>query len=341
MAVQLLIRVLLLTSMAVIPNQFGTAKASADIGVCYGMLGNNLPPATEVINLYKHNNIGKIRLFDPDPSALQALRGSEIDVTVGIRNEDLAGLASNQDAVASWFAAHVEPYLNDIVFSNIAVGNEVIPGHLGQYVLPVMESLQAILDHKNLAGIKLTTVLPANALALSYPPSAAQFSDEAANDLRGIIRFMSTHGAPLMINVYPYFAYASDPVNVRLDYALFTATAPVVQDGNLSYHNMFDAIVDAFFWATEREGVSDVNIVVAESGWPSAGNGGFTTPELASTYAKNFVNHILSNAGTPKRPGPYVEGFIFAMFNENLKPAGVEQNFGLFYPNMNPVYPVF
>lgn len=154
-------------------------------------------------------------------------------------------------------------------------------------------------------------------------------------------RFLSAQGSPIMINVYPYFAYAADPVNIRLDYAQFTATSPVVQDGSLSYYNLFDAIVDAVIWAMEREGVTDVSVAVSESGWPSAGNGNYTNPDLASTYNKNFVNHISTNAGTPKRPKAFIEGFIFAMFNEDQKSAGVEQNFGLFYPNMNPVYNVF
>ncbi|KAK9282817.1 hypothetical protein L1049_011039 [Liquidambar formosana] len=131
----------------------------------------------------------------------------------------------------------------------------------------------------------------------------------------------------------PYFAYASDLVNVRLDYAQFTATGPMVQDGSLSYSNLFDAIVDAFHWAMEKEGIANVNVAVSESGWPSAGNGNLTTPELAQTCNKNFMAHVMSNR-TPKRPKEYIEGFIFSMFNENLKPPGVEQNWGLFEPNM-------
>ncbi|KAK0570985.1 hypothetical protein LWI29_009459 [Acer saccharum] len=118
-------------------------------------------------------------------------------------------------------------------------------------------------------------------------------------------------------------------------------TEPVVIDGDLKYYNLFDAMVDSFIWAMEKEGVSDVKVLISESGWPSAGNGKLTTPQLAATYNKNFKDHILSLKGTPKRPNMYIEGFIFATFNENQKPASVEQNFGLSYPNMEPVYPVF
>lgn len=144
-----------------------------------------------------------------------------------------------------------------------------------------------------------------------------------------------------MINVYPYLAYKSEPGNVRLDYAQFTATDTVVQDGDYSYRNMFDAMVDAFLAAMEKAG-GNVRVVVSESGWPSDGNGNATTSELAGTYNKNFMNHILAKEGTPRRPDEYIEGFIFAMFNENQKPSGEEQHFGLFYPNKqpSPVYDV-
>lgn len=178
-------------------------------------------------------------------------------------------------------------------------------------------------------------------LGISFPPSAGAFSDETTSIMFGILNFLSNTSAPLLVNAYPYFAYASDPMNVRLDYALFNATSPIVTDRGLTYWNMLDATLDAFHYAMEKCGVRDVDLVVSESGWPSAGNGVYTTPELAETYQRNFVKKFLERSGTPKRPKSYVEGFLFAMFNENLKPEGVEQNFGLFYPNGTQIYPLF
>uniref|UniRef100_A0A803P369 glucan endo-1,3-beta-D-glucosidase n=1 Tax=Cannabis sativa TaxID=3483 RepID=A0A803P369_CANSA len=338
--VVVLSQLLLLSTIFIITNQFGAAKAT-DIGVNYGMLGNNLPPAAEVINLYKKNGVSKLRLFDPDPAALAALKGSKIEVALDLKNQDLPIFASSPPALQQWFAQNVEPYLNDIDFPYLVVGNEVIPGDLGHYVWPVMMSLQNILDTKNLHGIKVTTTLPGTALSTSYPPSLGQFSAQAAADLKGVLSFLSSQGSPLMINVYPYFAYASDPAHVRLDYAQFTATEVVVQDGPYGYKNLFDAMVDSFVAAMESAGVPDVELVVSESGWPSAGNGELTTQALASTYNTNFIKHVSSGVGTPRRPNKRLEGYIFAMFNENLKSPGVEQNFGLFYPDMTPVYPVF
>lgn len=312
-----------------------------DIGVCYGMVASTLPSPTDVISLYKKYNIGKLRLFDPNPDALQALRGSGIDVTLGVRNEDIPSIAASVKGATSWFKTNVQPYLTDITFPFISVGNEAIPGGFANYIAPAMKNLQAVLNDQNLNDITVTTTVAAMVLGVSYPPSASVFSPEARGALLGVINFLSIRRSPLMVNVYPYFAYASDPDNVRLDYALFTAEDPVVFDGNLSYYNLFDAVVDSFYWAMEKQGVNNVGVAVSESGWPSAGNGNYTTRELASTYNNNFKQHVLSNAGTPKRPGAYIEGFIFAMFNEYLKPAGIEQNWGLFYPNMEPVYRVF
>ncbi|KAL3532686.1 hypothetical protein ACH5RR_006207 [Cinchona calisaya] len=312
-----------------------------DIGVCYGMVADNLPSATEVISLYKKYSIGKLRLFDPNPDALQALRGSDIDVTLGVKNQDIPIIAAGIEGATSWFTTNVQPYINDVTFAFISVGNEAIPGEFASNIARAMINLQAVLSDHNLNGITVTTTVATFVLGISYPPSASIFSPEAQSAMVDVITFLSIRGSPLMVNIYPYFAYASDPDHVRLDYVQFTAQDPVVVDGNLSYYNLFDAVVDAFYWAMEKQGVTNVGVAVSESGWPSAGNGDFTTPELASIYNKNFVQHVLSNVGTPKRPGAYIEGFIFAMFNENLKPNGVEQNWGLFYPNKEPATQVF
>lgn len=99
-------------------------------------------------------------------------------------------------------------------------------------------------------------------------------------------------------------------------------------------------MVDAFYWAMEKVGGTNVGVVVTESGWPSAGNGNFTSPDLARAYNTNLMNHVKHN-GTPKRPSSHIDTFIFAMLNEDLKQSGAEQNWGIFYPNMKPFYPLF
>ncbi|KAI6683622.1 hypothetical protein NL676_029535 [Syzygium grande] len=91
----------------------------------------------------------------------------------------------------------------------------------------------------------------------------------------------------------------------------------------------------------EKEGVSNVDVVVSKSGWPSAGNGNFTTLQLAQIYNENFEKKLLAKQATPKRPRHYLEGFIFSKFNEDQKPRGVDQNWGICYSDGEPVYSIF
>ncbi|RDX68080.1 hypothetical protein CR513_52969, partial [Mucuna pruriens] len=142
------------------------------------------------------------------------------------------------------------------------------------------------------------------------------------------------NGAPLLANVYPYFAYANDQQNIPLSYALFT------QQGNndVGYQNLFDAMLDSIYAALEKVGASNLQIVVSESGWPSQGGDGATT-DNAGTYYSNLISHASGGSGTPKRPGGSIETFLFAMFDENQKQgAETERHFGLFNPDKSPKY---
>lgn len=326
--------------VAFLHHRVAITEARLDVGVCYGMVADNLPSPATVVQLYKSNNIGKLRLFDPNAAALTALEGSGIEVSLGTLDQDLQSIASSVAAAKTWFDTNVQPYITDVNITYLTAGNEVVPGDLAQFVLPAIQNLQSVVNSYGYSGLRVTTVVATDTLGTSYPPSASTFSDAASATMVGIIEYLSSTGTPLMLNAYPYFAYASDPTDVRLDYAQFTATGPVVQDGPLSYSNLLDAIVDAYYWAMEKQGVTNVDLVISESGWPSAGNGAFTTPQLAQTYNQNLVKRFLANTGTPKRPNSSLGGFVFAMFNEDQKPAGTEQNFGLFYPSGTPVYNV-
>ncbi|TVU20017.1 hypothetical protein EJB05_36203 [Eragrostis curvula] len=311
------------------------------IGVNYGMIANNLPAPEQVISMYKAKNISYVRLFHPDTSVLSALRGSGIGVVLGTLNEDLARLASDASFAASWVASYVQPFAGAVQFRYINAGNEVIPGDLGAQVLPAMRNLESALRSAGVAGVPVTTAVATSVLGASYPPSQGAFSEAAAPVMAPIAAYLASKGAPLLVNVYPYFAYSTSGGKVALGYALLSsdsgAAASQVTDGGLVYTNMFDAIVDATHAAVEKAGVQGLELVVSETGWPSAGGDGATV-ENAAAYNNNVVRHV--GGGTPRRPGKPVETYLFAMFNENQKPEGVEQHFGLFQPDMSEVYHV-
>ncbi|RZC85688.1 hypothetical protein C5167_026368 [Papaver somniferum] len=310
------------------------------VGVNYGMVSDNIPPPDQVITMCKSRNIQRLRLFEPNPGALAALSFSGIEVILGTRNEDLPKLAVDPSYAKTWVETHVMPHIDTTLFKYISAGNEVIPGELANYVLPAMKNLDAALKAVG-RKIPVSTTVPSNVLGISYPPSAGKFSPVTAPVMEPIVAFLASESYPLLVNIYPYFAYIGNPKDISLDYALFNSEKVVVRDGALGYKNLFDAMVDAVYAALEKAGGSTVRIVLSETGWPSAGGDGLVaTINNAQTYNRNLISHLALSPGTPRRPRQDLETYIFALFNEDLKAVGTERNFGLFYPNMTEVYGV-
>ena len=101
---------------------------------------------------------------------------------------------------------------------------------------------------------------------------------------------------------------------------------------------MFDAQVDAVRTTLDAKGYKDVDIVVAETGWPHKGN-----PDEAGATVENvraFVSHLRSMSSTPRAPDKSVVTYIFAMYDEDLKPGKAsERYFGLFQTSLAETYP--
>ncbi|CAA0837080.1 O-Glycosyl hydrolases family 17 protein [Striga hermonthica] len=319
------------------------------IGINYGRIANNLPTPSQAVQLLKLRGMARVKIYDTDPTVLRALSGSRIKVTIDLPNELLSTAARSPSFALSWVQTNIIAYSPSTEIEAVAVGNEVFadPQNTTPFLLPAMYNIQNALIKYNLqAQIKVSSPIALSSLQSSYPPSAGSFRAELVNTVfKPMLDFLRKTGSPLMVNVYPFFAYESNTDVISLDYALFRPNPGKVDSlSGLRYFSLFDAQVDAVFSAMSALGYDDVPITVSETGWPSKGdqNEVGATASNAAEYNQNLVRHVLTGpAGTPLRPKAKLTVFLFALFNENQKPGPTsERNFGLFYPNGRKVYDI-
>ena len=304
-------------------------------------MANNLPPAEEVIDLYKASGIGRMRIYDPDQATLEALRGSNIELVIGVPNENIKSIANSVSSATYWVQNNILKYSKDVKFRYIVVGNEIDPSNdpTSIFVLPAMLNINAALASSNLQHhIKVSTAIQMNLLGSSYPPSSGAFSTSSISYITPIVNFLMDNEAPLLANVYTYFSYIHDLKSIDLSFALFTSPNVKVRDEKYEYQNLFDATLGALYAALEKVGGANLKVVVSESGWPSHGDVAASV-ENAQIYYKNLIKHV--SMGTPNRPNQALETYLFAMFDENQKgPAETERYYGLFTPDKQLKYQI-
>ncbi|OWM86706.1 hypothetical protein CDL15_Pgr015742 [Punica granatum] len=335
---------LLLRLLVLVIRLQASRAAPYPIGVNYGTVADNLPPPAQVAAFLKSSTtIDRVKIFDANPDILRAFASTGIAVTVTVGNGDIIPLA-DLPAAQSWVASNILPFHPATNINRITVGNEIHATHdntLISRLLPALKSLHSALELANVTGVEVTTPHSLGILSASEPPSTGLFRrgyDRAI--FAPILEFHRQTKSSFMVNPYPYFGFTAK----TLDYALFRPNPGVFDPATgINYTNMFDAQMDAVYTAMKRLGYSDVAISIGETGWPSVGDPA-TQPDVnvenAQSYNGNLVRHVNSGKGTPLMPNRTFETYIFSLFNEDLKPTVAEQNFGLFKPDLTPVYDV-
>jgi hypothetical protein len=103
-------------------------------------LGNDLPSEQEVVDFYKSNGIGRMRIYDPNQETLQAIRETNIELTLGVLIQTFKRLL--MPAANNWIQANILAYSPDVKFRYVSVGNEVKPSDdAAQFVLPAMRNI--------------------------------------------------------------------------------------------------------------------------------------------------------------------------------------------------------
>ncbi|GLJ46674.1 hypothetical protein SUGI_0983680 [Cryptomeria japonica] len=324
------------------------AEKGPGIGVNYGRVGNNLPSAKQAIKLLANTIVDKVKIYDSDPTVLQAFAHTGIGVVVCLENEKVQAVSESENAGQAWVSQRISPYYPATNIIQIMVGNEALTdtdGKISDALVPAMQNVHAALVSLNLADkIKVSTPHSMAVLESSFPPSAATFTPSLLPIMKPLLKFLEETGAPFMVNAYPYFAYRDNPKEVSLDYVLFGQSPGVKDPKGFTYNNMLDAQIDSVYSAMAALGHNDsIPVSISETGWPSKGDPADigVNPENARNYNTRVIKHVTSNAGTPMRPNRVIDTYIFALFNENQKPGPItERNFGLLQPDGSKVYDI-
>ncbi|KAL9391990.1 hypothetical protein Peur_015910 [Populus x canadensis] len=316
-----------------------------ELGINYGQIANDLPSPTLAAVLLQSLNVHRVKLFDADLNVLIAFSNSNIELTIGLGNEDIQKMTVPTEA-ENWIQQNVQPHIPQTKITCIAVGNEVFSSNDAQLMfnlLPAMKMIHNTLVNLGLdKQVMISTPHSFNILENSYPPSCGTFREDLAEYIKPLLSFLSQIKSPFFINAYPFFAYKADPTQISLDYVLFQPNKGMKDPNtNLLYDNMLYAQVDAVYSAMKTMGHTDIEVKISETGWPSKGDPDEvgSTPENARLYHSNLLKRIQEKQGTPAKPSVPIEAYVSALFNEDLRTGPTsERNYGLFYPDCSPVY---
>ncbi|MFS8008288.1 putative glucan endo-1,3-beta-D-glucosidase [Helianthus anomalus] len=323
------------------------------IGVNFGRVGNNLPPPSRSIELLQIMKAGRVKLYDADHEILQLLSTTNIEVTVMVTNEEISGIANNQQVADQWVHEHIINHYPATMIRYVLVGNEVLSYtstdqdmRIMRDLVPAMGRIRTTLKTLGINNIKVGTPLAMDIMESTFPPSSGVFKPEIVNHIVPLLNFLRGTNSFFFLDVYPFLSWADNPTGINLDYALFEGNQTFTDMGSgLTYTNLLDQMIDSVYFAMAKLGYNNVKIAIAETGWPHGGgsNQQGASKENAAKYNRNVIKKMAAvpPKGTPAQPGFIIPTFIFSMYDENEKTGPEsERHWGLLYPDGTPVYEV-
>lgn len=320
------------------------------MGLNIGTAVTNLPSTSDIVSILKLHQITHIRLHNAEPRILRALSNSPIEVMVTVTNEEVVGIGKSPATAAAWVNRKIVPYVPLTNITSIAVGNEILTKvpHVAPALVPSMRNLHKALVASNLNfKIKVSAPQSMDLIPTPFPPSAAIFDSGLNSTIHQLLEFLKKTDSYYMLNAYPYYGYVAGNGVFPIDYALFrplSRVKQIVDPNTLSrYVSMFDAMVDAAYFSIQVYNISEIPVVVTETGWPRMG--GSSEPDAtldnAETFNTNLIRRVLNGSGPPSMYHIPINTYIYELFDEDNRAGPVsDRNWGVFSSNGTALYPL-
>ncbi|KAL3621931.1 hypothetical protein CASFOL_034127 [Castilleja foliolosa] len=190
-------------------------------------------------------------------------------------NQLIPTISANQTLEVEWVRNNVLPFYPQSKIRYLLIGNEILsnqPNTTWFQLVPAMRKIRVSVKKFGLNKVKIGTPLAMDCLESSYPPSNGTFRSSVRGEvIEPLLQFLNRTKSFFFVDVYTYFAWASQPKQISLNYALLQPTNTTFTDPvtGLKYTNLLDQMLDALYFAMNRARYPNVRLFIAETGWPN------------------------------------------------------------------------
>lgn len=207
----------------------------------------------------------------------------------------------------------------------------------------VLNNIQKALLEVDFGGkiIKATINHFTDVLKSVRVPSKGDFNKNVKDIMIKTCKILNDTDAPIFLDLFPIYNVKMQ-FNNDLEFAFFENNSTnAFMDGKYMYKNIFEVMYDTFITALEKNGFSNMKVIVGQLGWPTDGIDGASI-DNAERFYKGFLNFHYSGKGTPRRPGP-IDTYLYNFADENripIKQGAFVRHWGIYRFDGEPKFNV-
>ncbi|XP_059309813.1 glucan endo-1,3-beta-glucosidase 8-like [Lycium ferocissimum] len=325
---------------------FMATKVNSYVGITWGRQQSQQLVPSVVVDLLLQNKIPALRLMTSGYDIIEVFSATNISISITLGNQ-FVWQAHRKDLAYEWVNDRIKDPINKGVnIVEVTVGSEPFSNTFlkeakSDNMASVLRLMRETLDEVGLGYVKTTTGHGIDVLKVTKFPSEADFRDDIKGPMLDSLDQFNKTGAPFVLYMFPIY-FVKEVLNYTMEFAfLDNKSGFKIQDGNFTYTNAVELMIDSLAWALKKAGYPNIKIVIGQIGWPTDGYP-HANVKNAERFHKGFLKFLASNKGTPLRPGP-IDAFLHSLSDENqfrTMFGAFQRHWGIYESNGNPKYKI-
>ncbi|PHU16940.1 hypothetical protein BC332_12635 [Capsicum chinense] len=322
-------------------------QVNSFVGITWGRAQSQQLVPSMVVDLLLQNNISDLRLMTSGYDIIEIFAATNITISVTLGNH-YVWQANRKDLAFNWVNERIKSPINKgVKLKEIAIGaepfsNTFLKEARNGKVVSVLKLIREVLDEVGLRDVKTTTTHGMDVLKFAKVPSDADFCDDIKEPMLESLEEFNRIGASFVLCMFPIYFVKNVMNYTNIEFAFFDNDSGLeVQDGNVTYTNVVELMIDSVAWTLKKAGYPNMKIVIGEIGWPTDGYL-HANIKNAERFHKGLLKFIASEKGTPLRPGS-IDIYLHSLSDENKfghKSGAFQRHWGIYEADGNPKYKI-